>query len=77
MNNPFALLDIETLKKLKEDYTLAVRKLAVGVSYSIDGRTFTRANLPEVKQTLSEVSLALAAKEGRIHVRSSKLIRFA
>lgn len=52
-------LDSATLAMLKDAYTNAIIAVATaGQSYSISGRAFTRANLPELNQTLAEIIAA-------------------
>lgn len=52
-------LDAATLATLKTAYTNAIVAVATaGQSYSISGRSFTRANLPELNQSLAEIVAA-------------------
>ena len=52
-------LDSATLATLKDAYTNAIVAVATaGQSYSISGRAFTRANLPELNATLAEIIAA-------------------
>lgn len=58
-------LDAATLATLKADYVTCLSAIAVaGQSYSISGRTFTRANLKEVAQLLAEVQAAIDRAAG-------------
>lgn len=58
-------LDAATLATLKADYVTCLQAIAVaGQSYSISGRTFTRANLQEVSQLLAEVQAAIDRASG-------------
>ena len=53
-------LDAATLTTLKSNYVACLTAIAVaGQSYSISGRTFTRANLSDVTKTLAEIQAAL------------------
>lgn len=58
-------LDAATLATLKTNYVACLQAIAVaGQSYSISGRTFTRANLKEVSQMLAEVQAAIDRAAG-------------
>lgn len=58
-------LDAATLSTLKTNYVACLNAIAVaGQSYSISGRTFTRANLKEVSQMLAEVQAAIDRAAG-------------
>ncbi len=58
-------LDLATLTQLKTDYVTCLSAIAVaGQSYSISGRTFTRANLAEVSQLVAEVQAAIERLNG-------------
>ena len=55
----FIGLDSATLAELKTQYVAAITAVAVaGQSYSIGGRSFTRANLEDLKKTLKEITFA-------------------
>jgi hypothetical protein len=58
--NAFYGLDVATLQTLQTAYIAAITALATNQSYSINGRTLSRSNLTEVKNTLGEISAALA-----------------
>lgn len=61
----FFYLDAATLSQLKTDYTACLTAIATGAaSYSIGGRSFTRANLAEVRQTLAEITAAQRFQSG-------------
>lgn len=58
-------LDASTLATLKTNYVACLQAIAVaGQSYTISGRTFTRANLKEVAQMLAEVQAAIDRAAG-------------
>jgi bifunctional pyridoxal-dependent enzyme with beta-cystathionase and maltose regulon repressor activities len=58
-------LDAATLATLKTNWLACVNAIAVaGQSYSISGRTFTRANLAEASQMLAEVQAAIDRLDG-------------
>lgn len=58
-------LDSATLATLKTNYVACLNAIAVaGQSYSISGRTFTRANLKEVSAMLAEVQAAIDRAAG-------------
>ena len=61
----FFSLDAATLATLKTNYVACLTAIAVaGQSYSISGRTFTRANLAEVTKTISEIQAAIDRASG-------------
>lgn len=52
-------LDSATLSSLLTAYTTALTAVATtGQSYSIAGRAFTRADLPQIRQTIAEIVAA-------------------
>lgn len=58
-------LDAATLATLKTNYLACLNAIAVaGQSYSISGRTFTRADLKEVSQLLAEAQAAIDRLNG-------------
>jgi hypothetical protein len=57
-------LDAATLALLKTDYIACLRAISVAQSYSIAGRTFTKANLDEVVALLAEITGAEAVASG-------------
>lgn len=58
-------LDAATLATLKANYVECLNAIAVaGQSYSISGRTFTRADLNAVKDTLAEIQAAVDRAAG-------------
>jgi len=58
-------LDLASLTALKTNYLTCLNAIAVaGQSYSISGRTFTRANLAEVSQLLAETQTAIERLNG-------------
>lgn len=58
-------LDAATLASLKTKYIEALEAVAVaGQSYSISNRSFTRANLSEIKDTLAEIQSAIDYTNG-------------
>lgn len=53
-------LDAATLASLKTKYITCLESIAVGgQSYSIANRSFTRADLPEIKDTIAELQAAI------------------
>lgn len=63
--NPFIHLSAATLATMQTNYEAAVNAIAVGAqSYSLAGRTVTRANLDSLTRTLGQISEALAMKQG-------------
>jgi hypothetical protein len=57
-------LDSATLALLKSDYVACLRAISVAQSYSIAGRTFTKANLSEVVALLAEINAAQEVTAG-------------
>jgi hypothetical protein len=57
--NPFIGLDSATLATLKTAYVSAIVALAKNQAYSLNGRSLTRSNLPDVKTTLGQIQAAI------------------
>lgn len=58
-------LPIATLQELRDDYVAAIKAIATnGVSYSIGGRSLSRANLTEVRDTLADILSAIDRASG-------------
>ena len=56
----FIGLPLATLTSLRDKYVTCLEAIAVaGSSYSIAGRSFSRANLGEVSSTIAELTLAI------------------
>ena len=65
MNKSFFGLPLATLQELQSDFTACLKAIAVaGASYSIAGRSFTRADLGEVAQTIKELQAAIDNASG-------------
>lgn len=61
----FVGLPLATLNSLRDKYIACLEAIAVaGMSYSIGGRSFTRANLTEVRNTLEELTYAIRIASG-------------
>ena len=61
----FVHLDVSTLQTMQSEYTTAISAVAAaGQSYSISGRSFTRANLPELTKTLADINRAINHANG-------------
>lgn len=60
MSNPFLGLPIGTLTALQSSYIDAVTALAANQSYSLNGRSITRANLDQVMAALANINAAIA-----------------
>jgi hypothetical protein len=59
--NAFIGLDAAKLTELQTAYLQVLLDIAQGgKSYTVPGRTFTRADLGEVKETLAEINAAIA-----------------
>jgi len=58
-------LPLATLTSLQTQFIACLEAIAVaGASYSIAGRSFTRANLGEVAQTIKELQAAIDGARG-------------
>lgn len=58
-------LPTATLEELRDEYVAAIKAVAInGVSYSIGGRSLSRANLTEMRNTLGDVMTALSRATG-------------
>ena len=61
----FIGLPIATLTSLRDKYLTCLEAIAVaGTSYSIAGRSFSRANLGEVRDTIAELTYAITLANG-------------
>jgi hypothetical protein len=61
----FIGLPLTTLTSLRDKYITCLEAIAVaGASYSIAGRSFSRANLGEVRDTIAELTLAIQQATG-------------
>jgi hypothetical protein len=65
LKKTFFGLPLATLQELLVDFTACLKAIAVaGASYSIAGRSFTRANLAEVSDTIKELQAAIDDSRG-------------
>jgi hypothetical protein len=64
MGNPFLGLDAATLAQLKTAFTDALLAVAKNQAYSLNGRSLTRANLSEIKNTLGQIISAQQFADG-------------
>jgi len=61
----FVGLPVATLNSLRSKYIECLEAIAVaGASYSIAGRSFSRANLSEVREIIAELTLAIENAAG-------------
>ena len=61
----FLGLPLATITSLRDKYVTCLEAIAVaGASYSIAGRSFSRANLGEVRDTIAELTLAIQSANG-------------
>ncbi|NBW17221.1 MAG: hypothetical protein EBR82_55510 [Caulobacteraceae bacterium] len=61
----FVGLPVATLNSLRDKYVACLEAIAVaGASYSIAGRSFSRANLSEVREIIAELTLAIENASG-------------
>jgi len=63
-SNPFIGLTLAQLQSLQSAYLAAVTALATAQSYTLNGRSLQRANLPELTATLGQINAAIADAEG-------------
>lgn len=60
-------LPVATLEELRDEYVAAIKAVATnGVSYSIGGRSLSRANLTEMRNTLGDIQAALTRASGSL-----------
>jgi hypothetical protein len=65
LSKSFFGLPLANLQSLQTQFIACLEAIAVaGASYSIAGRSFTRANLSEVSQTIKELQAAIANANG-------------
>ena len=65
LNKAFFGLPLATLQSLQAKYIECLEAIAVaGASYSIAGRSFTRANLGEVSQVITDLTAAISSADG-------------
>ena len=58
-------LPTATLEELRDEYINAIKAVATnGVSYSIGGRSLSRANLTEMRNTLGDILAAINLASG-------------
>lgn len=58
-------LPLATLIEMRDEFVAAIRAVATnGVSYSIGGRSLSRANLGEMTQTLADIEAAIGRIRG-------------
>lgn len=63
--NPFVGFPVARLTSMQTKYLDAIEAVATGgQSYSINGRSFTRANLDELRDTLAEINAAIEKLNG-------------
>jgi hypothetical protein len=65
MTGQFLGLDTATLTQLKTDFVACLTEIAVGgQTYAIGNRSYTRADLAEVRNTVAEIQFALDRATG-------------
>lgn len=70
MANPFLGISTATLQTHLDAYMAAQLAIATtGQSYSIEGRSLTRANLPEVQRTIQLLNNAIRLANGTTATR--------
>lgn len=71
MANPFYNLTSLELSSLRTKYLACLEAIATaGQSYSIDGRSFTRADLDKVKKIIEEIGAAQQKQSGKTSRRT-------
>lgn len=63
-SNPFMLLDAATLTVLQSEALDAVRAVLKNQSYSLNGKSVSRADLGRLNETLGHITAALAFANG-------------
>jgi hypothetical protein len=64
-DNPFVGLPLAVLQELQGLYVQVLKDIALaGQSYSFPGRTFTRADLRSIKETLGDINSAISFTPG-------------
>lgn len=63
-SNPFFGLTLNQLQTLQANFLAALPAIASNQSYSLNGRSLTRANLNDIKDTLSEIQAAIDDTQG-------------
>ena len=58
-SNPFFGVEIDTLNALKTSVTNAISAVLLNQSYSLNGKSVTRANLADLTQMLGQVQSAI------------------
>lgn len=70
MANPFIGLDRSVLQSHLDAYLKAHLAIATtGQSYSLEGRSLTRANLPDIEKAISNLNDAIRLADGRTSTR--------
>jgi hypothetical protein len=63
-SNPFLGLDAATLGTLKSKTLDAIQAVLLNQSYSLNGKSVTRANLPDLNQMLGQLQAAIDFANG-------------
>ena len=72
----FIGLPLATLTSLRDKYVTCLEAIAVaGSSYSIAGRSFSRANLGEVRDTIAELTLPSSLSTALVSARPTPTSR--
>jgi hypothetical protein len=64
MSGEFRGLDLATLRTMRTTYTDAITALATAQSYSIAGRSVSRADLSSIVATLGKINAEIRRQEG-------------
>ena len=67
ITNDFAFIPLATLLQLQTQYTQCLTAIAVvGQSYSVAGKSFTKADMKNVAQILGSIAYAIAVQTGNV-----------
>ena len=67
IDNTFCFIPLPTLLQLQTQYTAALSAIAIaGQSYSVAGKSFTKADLKNVAEILGSIAYAIAVQQGNI-----------
>lgn len=64
MDNPFLGIDSATLSTLKTEVIAAIRACLLNTSYSLNGKSVTRADLGRLNQMLGQIQAAIDENNG-------------
>lgn len=62
--NPFIGLPLATLESLRAKYLTALEAIALNQNYTLNGKSLTRANLDQVRDTIGMLTAAIDDSNG-------------